>query len=83
MKATCLDIFIQEYPTKYKQGFTSEEILTLISKFHRLHKDKFYDALNGNTCMIVNTEIIHYHCDILTALRCGLENRSINQSEFD
>ena len=46
--------------------------------------DKFNNATKGNTCMCNEEDgLIQYHCDIYTAIICGLENREINSLEFD
>jgi len=45
--------------------------------------DKFDDAMMCNTCMIIDEEIIHYHCDLYHAIICGLQNRKLNSFEFD
>lgn len=74
---------VYNYKTAHKEGFTKREIEELISRFPRLNKEKFNKAFYGNTCMIKNGEIITYHIDVLTALRCGLENRDVNSLEFD
>lgn len=74
---------VYNYKTKYEQGFTQEEINELLSRFPKINMDKFNDALMGNTCMTRDGEIIRYHCDIYTALDCGISNRFINQNEFD
>ena len=79
----CLEKFVYGYKTKNEQGFTHSEILTILKLFPTVKKEKFFDALNGITCMIIGGEIVTYHCDIVTALNCGLENRNITLSEWD
>ena len=74
---------IYEYPTKYKEGFINSEIEKLLSEYPNINMEKFYGAMRGNTCMLKDDEIISYHCDVLTALRCGLENRDMYYHEFD
>jgi hypothetical protein len=71
------------YKTKNKEGFTNKELDKLMKEFPALNEDKFNSAFFGNTCMKIDGEIIHYHCDVLTALRCGTENRDILPHEFD
>lgn len=71
------------FKTKNKEGFTESEIGTLLKDYPNINMDKFKDALMGNTCMIIDDEIITYHCDVLTALRCGIENRKQYSWEFD
>lgn len=74
---------VSEFKTKYQQGFTREEIKKILEKFPNINMDKFNDALFCNTCMLIDDEIITYHSDIITALRCGLENRNIHSWEWD
>lgn len=74
---------VHSFPTKHKEGFIQAEIDELLKQFYDVRMDKFNDAMRGNTCMIIDGEVIIYHCDVLTALRCGLENRGIRTSEWD
>ena len=55
----------------------------LLSTFNILSNSKFDDALGINTCMFIDNELITYHCDILTALRCVTENREMRSYEWD
>jgi hypothetical protein len=88
MKIMKIDINIEDiiynYPTRYKEGFIQEEIDLLLSWFPTIKMDKFNEVMMGNTCKLSkDNEVINYHCDVLTALLCGLENRDIKPSEFD
>ena len=74
---------VYNFPTKNKEGFTDSEIDELLSKFDNLNVGKFQDALRGITCMVIDNELVIYHCDILTALYCGLENRDMYSYEMD
>jgi hypothetical protein len=76
---------VYDYPTKHKEGFISSEQQELLKQFPEINMEKFSDALCGITCMMDEETggFIIYHCDILTALRCGLENRNINSYEWD
>lgn len=74
---------VYSYKTKYEEGFVQSEVDDLLKNYPNIHMDRFHDALNGNTCMVKDGEIIMYHCDIEKALRCGVENRSLQASEFD
>ena len=74
--------FIYNYPTKHQYGFMGSETNEILEKYE-IDKDKFYDALGVNTCMIIDGEILNYHCDIELALRCVLEDRDKNLSEWD
>lgn len=74
---------VNNYPTKNKEGFTNIEIRNIINLFPTMNLTKFNDAFNGNTCMVIDNQIINYHCDIINAIICGLENRDLNISEWD
>lgn len=74
---------VYNYPTKYEEGFTSIEIVELLKEYPDVNMDKFNNAMIGNTCMMKDSKIINYHVDVLTALRCGLENRDMKLWEWD
>ena len=78
-----LEKLIYEYPTKYKEGFIAAEIQELLKKFPEIHMEKYNDAMMGNTCMVIDGQTIIYHCDVLTGLRCCIEDRDIRLSEWD
>ncbi len=75
---------VNEYPTKSEYGFTEVEQEELLKNFPNVNMEKYNNAMRGNTCMINDDqEIISYHCDVLKALYCGIENRDLTQEEFD
>ena len=74
---------IYNYPTKYPQGFTHEEVKLILLEYPNINMDKYHEALMGNTCMIINDNFITYHRDLYNALKCGLENRSLTINEWD
>lgn len=78
-----LEKYINEYPTKYKEGFTDNEIKEMIKKFPGMDMKKFWSPLDYITCMKIDDEILTYHCDVLTAVRCGTEKRDMKWHEFD
>lgn len=82
MKKTLRDI-VYNFPTKNEHGFIKSEIDELLKDYPNLNMDRFNDAMIGNTCMVIDNEIIIYHCDVLKALRCGIENRGLTFEEFD
>jgi hypothetical protein len=77
-----LELFINTYKTKHKEGFTGHEIVSILEKY-KIDKPKFYDALGVNTCMMIDGEIITYHCDVEKGLRCVIEDRDQNILEWD
>jgi len=74
---------IYEFKTRYEQGFTNEEVKELLKSYPNINMDKFNDALMGNTCQVIDGNIIMYHCDISAALKCGIENRGLKPEEWD
>lgn len=54
---------IKNAKTKYKQGFTTKERDGLLDILE-IDKDKFYSLDACNTCMKIDNDIIHYHCDV-------------------
>jgi len=75
---------VYEFKTESKWGFTQSEMNTLLKDYPECNMDRFNDAMMGNTCMQNdNGELVNYHCDVLTALRCGIEDRQMRMSEFD
>ncbi len=73
---------INNYPTKYKEGFMESEVNSLLEKYG-LDSKKFYEKLGVNTCIEIDGEILTYHCDIETALFCLIENRDKTIWEWD
>lgn len=73
------------YPTKNAIGFNGKELEKLLSYYSdKVNEDKFFDALKGNTCMLnEDGDVIMYHCDVSTAMKCGIENRDITFEEWD
>jgi len=76
---------VYNYPTRNKEGFVNEEQQILIAMFPKMNMDKYWDAQSHITCMMEEKtgQFIIYHCDVLTALRCGLENRDMHAHEWD
>ena len=74
---------VHNFKTKNEEGFIKSEIDTLLKDYPNINMDKFNSALRGNTCIMVDNEIVIYRCDIEKALRCGVENRSLRSWEWD
>ncbi len=75
---------IYSFPTESKYGFNPKEIKDFLANYPNINMDKFNNAMFGNTCMInERDEIITYHCDILKAIICGIENRELTIEEWD
>ena len=73
---------VDKFPVKYQHGFTPSEIKKLLSDYE-INEDSFYEYLGTNTCMIIEGQVITYHCDVEKALICVLENRGQNIWEWD
>lgn len=74
---------VYKFKTKNKEGFVQSEIDTLLKEFPNINMDKFNNALMGNTCLMINNELVMYPWDIVTAIRCGVENRDPHSWEWD
>lgn len=73
---------VNNYPTKFIQGFTNVEINSILEEYE-INKDKFYDILGVNTCLMMEGQFVTYHCDIETALVCILQDREKLEEEWD
>ena len=79
-----IDKFVLGYKTKHAQGFTDSELKAIKEEFpFEFNEDKFNNALMGITCMVIDDESVVYHCDIITAFYCGVENRGMKWYEWD
>ena len=74
---------VRKFKTKHKEGFTNDEINTLLGDFPDLDLQRFNNALKGITGIIINGEMIVYHCDIKLALHRGVEKRNPRSEEWD
>lgn len=76
--------FVYEYKTKHSKGFTPEEIEDVKTRYPKINDEKFDSALMGITGRVYGGGVfVIYHCDVLKAIVCGLENRELNEFEFD
>jgi hypothetical protein len=74
---------IYGYETKNKEGFVNEEIDDLLKRYPDINIEKFDNVLTGITCMIIDGQMVIYHCDIFNAIMCGIENRDQKLYEWD
>jgi hypothetical protein len=74
---------VNSWLTKNKHGFTRDEYMKLLENYPGINMDRFWDALNGITCMSIDGETVVFHRDIELAIRCGMEDRSPTLSEWD
>lgn len=60
--------YIFQYPTKYKEGFTGEELTNLIDNFRLVfpqwNNEKYEWSMMGHTCMLIDGCTIYYHHDV-------------------
>lgn len=79
----CLEGYVNEYPTKNEWGFDPNELKAIVAEFPDINMEKFNLALTGITSIVQEGEIIVYRCDVVVALRAGIEDRDIRLSELD
>ena len=79
----CVAEYVYEWPVKSPRGFNPEELKAIVDEFPDINMEKFDLAMMGNTCSLEDGKIITYHCDVVTAIRCGIENRDLKFSEWD
>lgn len=75
--------YIYGFKTKHKEGFTSSEIDEVLSHFNITDIEKFNKIMGCNTCMVIDEQIITYHCDVELAVTCYLQNRKPKSWEWD
>ena len=76
--------FIYGYETRFKEGFTPEEVKEILDKLKdEMNMEKWDDAMMCNTCINKEGIPLTFHSDLTTGLRCGIENRDIHWWEFD
>lgn len=66
-----------------KEGFTNIEIHIILNKFEGINNERVHSAMFGNTCMMINNQMINYPWDVAVALRCGIEDRELTVEEWD
>ena len=74
---------VNNFKTKYEDGFTSSEIDLLLNDYPSVTLDKFNSYLGCVTCIIIDDEVILYHDDVINALICCIENRNMTSFEWD
>ena len=75
---------VHDFPIKEEIGFTSiEQTFLLMKYFEGINLERYYNAMLGNTCALIDNQTRTYHCDIITAIMCGLEDRDVLPHEWD
>jgi len=85
-KPTKLDLvkdIVYNYKTKYKQGFTNDEMLDILKSFPDITQDQLGESLGTRTCITIDNQTITYHSDLELALRCITQKRKPFNYEFD
>ena len=78
-------VLIQHWDKRrFNYGMTRKEIKVMLKQLKISEKD-FWIKFGLNTCAFdeASDEVLHYHFDILTALRCVVENRDKYVYEWD
>lgn len=82
-KSTLSDI-VYGYRTKYRVGFTAEEITNLLTEHYpKITYAMFADKMGVVTCQREDGKFVYYHSDVELAIRLCLEKRGPTQFEFD
>lgn len=75
---------VYDFPTKYEQGFTTfDQQCLLADYFPQYSQEELSEKIGVVTCMRIDDEFVIYHEDIINALYCLIENRELNQWEWD
>ena len=75
---------VYSYKSKSEHGLIEAEVQDVLKDYPDCNMEKYNSAMNGNTCMVNDDkEIINYHCDVYSAILCGVENRDQMLREWD
>jgi hypothetical protein len=68
---------VDNFKTRYKMGFVSEEIRALLeTHFSQISWEQFWDAFGiGHTCTIQGHHTIYCHCDVASAIWVALKRQ--------
>lgn len=82
------DLVYNYEPTQEQGGFTAVdlELFLLDTKLYEAGKVTagiVLSKMGTVTCTMYKGTFCYYHCDILTALRCVLEDREMYEHEWD
>lgn len=77
--------FVNEYITSFDLGFTQTELHIILYTHENINHKAFWKAMFGNTLgSSPDGKIpLYYKGDVITALKCGIENRELRQEEWD
>lgn len=74
---------LDDFKRKYKQGYTSDEVMQIFKSLNNADKKIFFDCLNGVTTIEVDGQILFYQIDVERAVKCSIEKRDFNDYEWD
>tara|TARA_R110000803_G_scaffold86532_2_gene152963 strand:+ start:295 stop:558 length:264 start_codon:yes stop_codon:yes gene_type:complete len=75
---------VYNYKSKSDYGLISTEIKDVLKDYPDCNMEKYNDAMMGNTGMFEDDKgFINYHCDVYSAILCGMENRDQMLQEWD
>ena len=75
---------VYNYKSKSEYGLVDTEIQDILKDYPDCNMEKYNSAMMGNTCMVSDDkEVISYHCDVYSAILCGVENREQTLQEWD
>lgn len=74
---------VNGFKSRHKEGFVQSEIEVLLKDYPQINMNMFNSALEGNTCALIDGEVVKYRSDIVKALQCGLEGRNLRSWELD
>ena len=78
-----LERLVNDFPTKYEEGFVHKEIMKLVSRFSETTYDEVMEKMGVVTANLRDGQTVYFHCDVLTALRCAIEDREMTVGEWD
>lgn len=74
---------VYNYPSKYTEGLTIDEIGEILKEFPSVSLEDFKEKLGVVTAIVKDYEVVTYRDDVELAIRCCLENREVKGFEFD
>jgi hypothetical protein len=76
---TLLEHMVYCYPSKYGLGLIREELKGILDTFGVDH-DEFNEEFIGNTCALIDGNVIMYHHDILKVIRIIGYKKELNDA---
>ena len=75
---------VYNYKSKSEYGLIEAEIKDILKDYPDCNMEKYNSAMMGNTCMFEDDKgFINYHCDVYSAILCGVEDRELTIDEWD